>query len=194
MKSSKSSLFLIELIIAILFFAMASAVCIQLFVKSHLLGQTTTDENHALLVCQNLSEIYLGSLTKEEVSDSETLKNQILALTGEDPAFAGIRDISAKRLAFSPKEGEFSLLVCYDADWHPCFTEKICYQVVFIYEGYDADADVYRASAYAYRIKQPDSSMADTSGTVSSEESASSMEYEEIYHLNICKHIPERMQ
>lgn len=188
MKSSKSSLFLIELIIAILFFALASAVCIQLFVKSHLLGETTTEENHALLMCQNLSEIYLGSLTKEEFSDSETLKNEILALTGEDPAFASLQDTSVQRLTFSPAEGEFSLLACYDSDWHPCSTDKIRYQVFFVYEGYDADADVYRASTYAYRISQ-----SDTSGTEPSAADSSFLEYEEIYHLNICKHIPERM-
>lgn len=37
MKKSRSSLFLIELTISILFFALASAACIQLFVKAHLL-------------------------------------------------------------------------------------------------------------------------------------------------------------
>lgn len=189
MKSSKSSLFLIELIIAILFFAMASAVCIQLFVKSHLLGRTTTDENHALLVCQNLSEIYLGSLTGEDDFDSETLKSRILALTGEDSALAGLQDVSGQRLDFFPGEGEFSLLICYDADWHPCSKEQSRYEVFFIYEGYDTDADVCRASAYAYRIGQPD-----TSGAEPSAADSSITEYEEIYHLNICKHLPERMQ
>ena len=70
MKSSKSSLFLMELIIAILFFSLASAVCIQLFVKSHTLGKTTTDENKSLLMCQNFSEIFLGIIPEYYASDS----------------------------------------------------------------------------------------------------------------------------
>ena len=173
MKSSKSSLFLMELIIAILFFSLASAVCIQLFVKSHLLGRTTTEENSALLMCQNFNEIYLGSLTFENASSPELLKEQILALTAEDDSFTGICELSATESKVSLPEGEFSLAIYYDGDWKPCKPDHCRYQVVYTFEGYDDDSDVYRASSYAYRI----------------EESIS-----EIYHLNICKHLPERMQ
>lgn len=61
MKHSKSSLFLMELIIAILFFSLASTVCIQLFVKSHLLSRQTVNQNHAVIQAQNLAEIFLAS-------------------------------------------------------------------------------------------------------------------------------------
>ena len=37
-----------EMIIAILFFSLASAVCIQLFAKSHLLSTQTVNQNHAV--------------------------------------------------------------------------------------------------------------------------------------------------
>ncbi|MEG2649608.1 MAG: hypothetical protein RSA63_01905, partial [Eubacterium sp.] len=39
--TSKNSLFLMELIIAIFFFVLASGVCIQIFVKAHVLSATT---------------------------------------------------------------------------------------------------------------------------------------------------------
>lgn len=61
MKHSKSALFLMELIIAILFFSLASTVCIQLFSKAHLLSKQTVAENHAVIQAQNLAECYLAT-------------------------------------------------------------------------------------------------------------------------------------
>ena len=53
-KGSKSALFLMELILAILFFAAASAVCVQLFVKAHLMSQDTVDLNRAVARCYHI--------------------------------------------------------------------------------------------------------------------------------------------
>lgn len=61
MKHSKSSLFLMELIIAILFFSLSGTVCIQMFAKSHLLSLETVNQNHAVTWAQNLAEAYLGT-------------------------------------------------------------------------------------------------------------------------------------
>lgn len=55
---SKTGLFLIELIIVILFFSLTSAICIQLFVKSHILSKKTTNSNHAMLWVQNITEVF----------------------------------------------------------------------------------------------------------------------------------------
>ena len=49
-----------EMIIAILFFSLASAVCIQLFARSHLLSTQTVNQNHAVVQAQNLAESYLS--------------------------------------------------------------------------------------------------------------------------------------
>lgn len=61
MKHSRSTLFLLELIIAIFFFSIASTVCIQLFAKSHLMSQQTINENHAVTQTQNLAESFLAA-------------------------------------------------------------------------------------------------------------------------------------
>lgn len=61
MKHSKSSLFLMELIIAILFFSLASAVCIQLFARSHILSRETVDQNNAITQAQNLAESWYAA-------------------------------------------------------------------------------------------------------------------------------------
>lgn len=68
-RSSKSSLFLMELIMSILFFSLAAAVCVQLFVTSHTLSKSSVELNHAVVECESLAE-YLqgtnGSLGKSE--------------------------------------------------------------------------------------------------------------------------------
>lgn len=61
MRHSRSSLFLMELILAILFFSLSSAVCIQLFAKSHTLGRQTVKQNQSLIHTQNLAESFLVS-------------------------------------------------------------------------------------------------------------------------------------
>lgn len=55
---SKTSLFLIELIIVILFFSITSAICIQIFVKSHTLSNKSINSNHAQLLIQNVTEVF----------------------------------------------------------------------------------------------------------------------------------------
>lgn len=60
MKHSKSSLFLMELIIALLFFSLASTVCIRLFVHAHTLSARTIDQNYAVNYAQNMAEAFLG--------------------------------------------------------------------------------------------------------------------------------------
>ena len=63
----KTGLFLMELIIAILFFSLAAAICIQLFVKSHMISERSIALNHSILLAQNTAEIFYaadGDLTE----------------------------------------------------------------------------------------------------------------------------------
>ena len=66
-RARSSSLFLIELILAILFFSVASAVCVQLFVKSHLLSTDSNALNHAVNECANVAEIVASAERAEDV-------------------------------------------------------------------------------------------------------------------------------
>lgn len=56
--SSRSGLFLLELIISILFFSLASAVCIRLFVEAHVMDRNNRNLTRAVKLCENLAEIY----------------------------------------------------------------------------------------------------------------------------------------
>ena len=56
--NSRTSLFLMELIIVIMFFALASAICLRLFVGAHLLAERDKNLNNAIIWSQNLSESF----------------------------------------------------------------------------------------------------------------------------------------
>ncbi|MCR5755924.1 MAG: hypothetical protein K6G30_14075 [Acetatifactor sp.] len=61
MRHSKSGILLMELILVILFFAMASTVCIKLFSKAHLKSVLSVNQNHAVIEAQNLAEYWLAT-------------------------------------------------------------------------------------------------------------------------------------
>ena len=86
-QSSRSSLFLIELVLSIFFFIVAAAICLQLFISTYFYSRETVETNQALLWSQNLAEPFLGSM-------------------GEYPV---LKDIYAdadciNKLSFSPEE------------------------------------------------------------------------------------------
>lgn len=69
-RADSSSLFLLELIIAILFFSLASAVCIQFFVKSHILSREARELSNAVNECAGAAEIAGGADSFSEASDT----------------------------------------------------------------------------------------------------------------------------
>lgn len=54
--NNTSSLFLLELILAVLFFSVASALCIQIFTKAHLMSQDARDLNFAVNEVSSMAE------------------------------------------------------------------------------------------------------------------------------------------
>lgn len=59
--AKRSSLFLLELILAILFFCLASAVCVRFFVKSRLIEKETTELSRAASYASSVGEIIRSS-------------------------------------------------------------------------------------------------------------------------------------
>ncbi|WP_026652058.1 hypothetical protein [Butyrivibrio proteoclasticus] len=81
--TSKTSLFLMELIIAITFFAISSAVCVRLFVSAHLLSQKNYDLTNAVMWTQNLAEVFYG--TKGDLHEMSALYSQgVLSLNDDE--------------------------------------------------------------------------------------------------------------
>lgn len=54
---SRSGIFLMEIIIAILFFSIVSAICLNIFVRTHNLSKSTADLNFAVREAANIAEI-----------------------------------------------------------------------------------------------------------------------------------------
>ncbi len=60
-KSSKTKLFLIELIVVIFFFAVSSVVCVNLFARARLMSIESADTTNAMLRAQAAAETIRGS-------------------------------------------------------------------------------------------------------------------------------------
>lgn len=60
-QSSKYRLFLMELIIVIFFFIIASAVCVQLYAEAHRLSMATRDLNNAIIKIDGAAELIRSS-------------------------------------------------------------------------------------------------------------------------------------
>ena len=59
-KHSRYSLILMELMAAILFFSLASAICIQLFAKAHIMSRDASMESSAVIHVQTVAELMLA--------------------------------------------------------------------------------------------------------------------------------------
>ena len=69
--SSKSGIFLMELILYILFFSIAAAVCVKLFVTAHRLSDQSVNLNHAVAMAESIAEAFYGC--NGNVGELETL-------------------------------------------------------------------------------------------------------------------------
>ena len=56
MKHSRTNLFFMELVIIIVFFAFAGAVCMKIFIGAHMTSRASADLTQAVLVAQNKAE------------------------------------------------------------------------------------------------------------------------------------------
>ena len=59
--NSKSSLFLIELIVTLCFFSLASVVCVRLFVYAHKVSTESRRETLAIQISQNAAECFIAA-------------------------------------------------------------------------------------------------------------------------------------
>lgn len=111
--AKRSSLFLLELIIAILFFSLTSAVCVQIFVRAHLISRQTKEQNMALEKISGFTEVFLAGASIEDlpgVIKSAGADEQPTSETFSDSSDSGI----------STQEETSSYQIYYDADWQPC--------------------------------------------------------------------------
>lgn len=58
MRHNRSALFLMELIVAIMFFALASAICIQMFVQAKIINDESIQQEQAMRISSEIIERY----------------------------------------------------------------------------------------------------------------------------------------
>ena len=188
MNSSKSSLFLMELILSILFFSLASVVCVQLFVKSHLISEQSTDSSNAVNLSQDVAEIYTGVLDYDNYLDSDALFSAMCRIINESGVL--INSDTKDNILILKNNGEDS------------------YIVYFRYEGYSADTGLCEARIEVYdsssALESPsDNTSADVSDTVlmndgimgsATKEGSDNNVPEPIYSLEVNRHLPERKE
>ena len=64
-RASTASLFLMELMAAILFFTLAASLCVTIFVEAHLQSENAKALNHAVNICSDSAELVRTSSSKQ---------------------------------------------------------------------------------------------------------------------------------
>lgn len=104
-RASASGLFLLELIVAILFFAIASAFSVQIFVKAHKLNEQSQISNWAVNECAGFAEVLRSSDSTKET------------------------DAVISRLYPDSTSDTDRLYIYYDEDFSPCGEEVAEYKI-----------------------------------------------------------------
>ena len=122
--AKRSSLFLLELIIAILFFSLTSAVCVQIFVRAHLISRQTQEQNMALEKISGFTEVFLAGdsiqdlpgITSATSADSSSSLGNAAASSDTDNSTSSGSEI-------------FEYRIYYDADWQICDPDEANYRI-----------------------------------------------------------------
>lgn len=128
-RSQSSGLFLFELIIAILFFSLASAVCVQIFVKSHLLSQQAQNLNYAVNLSSGAAQtINTGSSMTDILLNLETAFPTAVD-TGSNISSAENTTAGAvtTQSPSSDTPAHINMNIYYNKKWNPCAEADAAY-------------------------------------------------------------------
>ena len=116
--NNTSSLFLLELILAVLFFSFASALCIQIFTKAHLMSQDARDLNFA-------------------VNEVSSMAEQISADTLHPDTAASSDDTASDPSTQTPDDSLQDAAAYYDSSYASCEKADAVYVLTVHYEPED---------------------------------------------------------
>ena len=128
----QSRLFLLEITLAILFFSLASAVCLRCFAKSHILSTQAAELNQAVSQSENIAEL-LRSLPKNDRKDAQKISNVLqleypfVNFSATDTATDIDTDIDTEIDSAQKSWGSWSLY--FDSDWNSCKQAQAVYQI-----------------------------------------------------------------
>ena len=120
-----SSLFLLELILAVLFFSVASALCIQIFTKAHLMSQDARDLNFAVNEVSSMAEqMSAGTLHSDTAPSS-------------DDTVASSGDTASDPSTQMPDDSLQDAAAYYDSSYASCEKADAVYVLTVHYEPED---------------------------------------------------------
>ena len=132
----QSRLFLLEITLAILFFSLASAVCLRCFAKSHILSTQAAELNQAVSQSENIAEL-LRSLPKNDRKDAQKISNVLqleypfVNFSATDTATDMDTDIDTDTdiEIDSAQKSLGSWNLYFDSDWTSCQKAQAVYQI-----------------------------------------------------------------
>lgn len=132
----QSRLFLLEITLAILFFSLASAVCLRCFAKSHILSTQAAELNQAVSQSENIAEL-LRSLPENDRKDAQKISN-VLQLEYPAVNFSAIdtatdididTDTDTDTEIDSAQKSLGSWNLYFDSDWTSCQKAQAVYKI-----------------------------------------------------------------
>lgn len=93
MHKSKAALFLMELLLALLFFSIAGAVCLQLFSRAHIMNRENNHNSNANILFTNEAEAFYSS---EDIVEPYTVYYN--SHLNSMPAYGGEYKVSVSQL------------------------------------------------------------------------------------------------
>lgn len=139
---SKTSLFLMELILSILLFSVCSAVCVQLFVQARQTAQKARDLAKASLLCDSIAAV---------LQDAENPEALFSFFPGPDTLK-------------SPENSVFLWEGFYDAAWQPCAGTDAVWILFLTPDPAASDASSHTASRQALLSVRPRTDFESLSG------------------------------
>ena len=107
-EKSKTSLFFIEFMIALAFFSVAAAICVSIFVSSHLQSKYSEDLSWAAIATQNAAEVYKA--VDGDISRMATV------FRGDVDAYERTLTVRFNQAGDMIREGEAYYLLCIAND------------------------------------------------------------------------------
>lgn len=166
--NTRSSLFLMELIIAILFFSLASAVCLRMFAKSHQLSTDASVMNQTVNTTANVAELIKYDLENgtrtlaEEYPDADIIKNNTVTtdstntnVANTDAAKANTANTDAVNTNTSDMYS--GSVIYFDKNWAACSDEQAEYKLTIQAQDSSATLRKYVLSMYSLSEKAADS-------------------------------------
>lgn len=129
--ASKTSLFLMELIVVVLIFALSAAICMRTFAESKLASELASDLSNAVIKVESAAECWRG----EGGDAAKTAKLLSLSVSGS------------------------SCFASYDKQWQSCSADKAAFTLTLEGSGSGAHIEVIRLAddklLYSLDIKLP---------------------------------------